>query len=167
MNRALSLLSAVALAALTAACDKTEPTGTPPATSSAAPLASAPLVAAPKPEPSASAPASASAAPATSGSAAAADCGGKENPCPLQGWMRENVNPPMNKKDMPALAAALDKIAAMAPAGYTNWASISKDGAAAARSGDENATKASCRSCHDQYKQKYKTEMRGRKVPGV
>ena len=78
--------------------------------------------------------------------------------------MRENVNPPMNKKDMPGLAVALDKIAGFAPAGYTNWKSISLDGAAAARNGDMDAAKASCRSCHDQYKQKYKTELRGRKI---
>lgn len=78
--------------------------------------------------------------------------------------MRENMQPPMNKPDLPALATALDKAAAFAPAGYTNWASISKDGAAAARSGDMTAAKASCRSCHDQYKQKYKDEMRARKI---
>lgn len=92
------------------------------------------------------------------------DCGSKENPCPLQLWMRENVNPPMNKKDMPALADALDKIATFAPPEYTNWKSISVDGAAAARKGDMDAAKASCRSCHDQYKQKYKADMRGRKI---
>lgn len=78
--------------------------------------------------------------------------------------MQKNVNPPMNKGDMPALAEALDKIAGFAPPGYTNWASISKDGAAAARSGDTNAAKASCRECHNQYKQKYKSELRGRKI---
>ena len=70
----------------------------------------------------------------------------------------------MNKGDLPGLATSLDKSAAFAPAGYTNWASIAKDGAAAARSGDMTAAKASCRTCHDQYKQKYKDEMRARKI---
>jgi cytochrome c553 len=78
--------------------------------------------------------------------------------------MKANANPPVMTGDLPALAAALDKIAAFAPPGYTNWASVAKDGAAAARSGDLTATKASCRTCHDQYKKKYKSEMRDRKI---
>lgn len=145
-----------------AACDKTE-SAAPPAASSVAAHTDPPPAASKAAEPAVS---FAATPPAPSGSAVAFDCGGKENPCPLQAWMRENVNPPMNKHDMPSLAIALDKIAGFAPAGYPNWASISKDGANAARSGDENAAKASCRGCHDQYKQKYKTELRGRKVPG-
>jgi hypothetical protein len=161
MSRSFSL---TIVAVLLAACSKDQPAPTPAASETAAVTSAAPT-----PTPSivtanATASTTASAAPATSGSAGAADCGSKENPCPLQGWMRENVNPPMNKHDMPNLAVALDKIAGFAPSGYTNWASISKDGAAAARSGDESAAKASCRSCHDQYKQKYKTELRGRKI---
>lgn len=171
MNRVFaSLLGVALLGALASACDKPDPGPTPVssasaalAVSEAAPRPSAP-VAASAPKPEASVAASATAAPATSGSAAPVDCGSKENPCPLQGWMKENVNPPMNKGDGPGLAAALDKIATFAPPGYTNWVSISKDGAAAARSGDIPATKASCRACHDQYKQKYKTEMRARKI---
>lgn len=78
--------------------------------------------------------------------------------------MKANANPPVMTNDLPALATALDKMVAFAPPGYTNWASISKDGSAAARSGDVTAAKAACRSCHDQYKQKYKTEMRARKI---
>jgi hypothetical protein len=78
--------------------------------------------------------------------------------------MKANVNTPMMGNDLPSLATALDKAAAFAPAGYTNWVPVAKDGAAAARSGDMAAAKASCRTCHDQYKQKYKDEMRGRKI---
>ncbi|MBX3225791.1 MAG: hypothetical protein KIT84_30560 [Labilithrix sp.] len=80
--------------------------------------------------------------------------------------MKENANPPMQKPDLPALAEALDKMVAFAPPGsdYPNWVSISKDGAAAARNGDAQAAKASCRSCHDQYKKKYKAEIRTRKI---
>jgi len=103
--------------------------------------------------------------PAASGSQGAAECGTKPLPdCPLQAWMKLNANPPVMKSDLPALASALDKIAELAPPGYTNWASISKDGARAARAGDLTAAKASCRTCHDQYKQKYKTEIRARKI---
>jgi cytochrome c553 len=78
--------------------------------------------------------------------------------------MKANANPAVTANDLPALGVALEKIATFAPAGYTNWSSIAKDGAAAAKSGDMSAAKAACRSCHDQYKQKYKTELRGRKI---
>jgi hypothetical protein len=78
--------------------------------------------------------------------------------------MKTKLNPPTMAKDLPALAAALDEVAAFAPPGYAHWASISKDGASAARSGDLDAAKASCRSCHEQYKAKYKTELRDRKL---
>jgi hypothetical protein len=71
----------------------------------------------------------------------------------------------MANKDLAALATALDKTATFAPSGYTNWASISKDGAKAARDSDLTAVKASCRGCHEQYKTKYKSELRARPVP--
>jgi hypothetical protein len=114
-----------------------------------------------------------SAAPKASGAAGAngdlptanAACGTKPLPdCPLQAWMKANTNPAIASNDLPALAAALDKTATMAPLGYSNWASIAKDGAKAAKAGDMTAAKASCRSCHDQYKTKYKAELRGRKI---
>lgn len=99
--------------------------------------------------------------------AAAAECGTKPLPdCPLQAWMKANTNPAIAANDLPALATALDKTAGFAPAGYGNWASIAKDGAKAAKAGDMTAAKASCRTCHDQYKDKYKkdTALRARKI---
>ncbi|MEA2746420.1 MAG: hypothetical protein QOI41_563, partial [Myxococcales bacterium] len=115
----------------------------------------------------ATASASGGVAPAQSASAGAtaAACGTKPLPdCPLQAWMKANTNPAIASQDFPGLATALDKTATFAPAGYTNWASIAKDGAKAARASDMTATKASCRTCHDQYKEKYKKELRGRKI---
>lgn len=102
----------------------------------------------------------------SSSSGANADCGTKPQPdCPLQAWMKANANTPLTTNDTAALALVYDKIVGFAPpAGYANWASISKDGAKAARAGDMAAAKAACRSCHDQYKAKYKTEMRARKI---
>ncbi|MDB4937170.1 MAG: hypothetical protein JWP87_4142 [Labilithrix sp.] len=102
---------------------------------------------------------------AAAASAGPVECGTKPLPdCPLQAWMKANTNPAVAASDFPALATALDKIAAFTPAGYTNWASIAKDGAKAARAQDMTAAKASCRTCHDQYKDKYKKEMRARKI---
>jgi cytochrome c556 len=79
--------------------------------------------------------------------------------------MKANTNAAMASSDFDALNKALEKTATFAPAGYTNWASISKDGARAARQADLQAVKASCRGCHEQYKTKYRAEMRARPMP--
>lgn len=79
--------------------------------------------------------------------------------------MKKNTNPAMMSKDWAALVTALDTIATFGPAGYTNWVSIAKDGANAARAADENGVKAACRSCHEQYKAKYRAELRTRPIP--
>jgi hypothetical protein len=64
--------------------------------------------------------------------------------------------------DGEALAKALDEVAAHAPPGLANWASIAKSGATKARAGDFDGAKAACKSCHDQYKARYRAEMRDR-----
>jgi hypothetical protein len=97
---------------------------------------------------------------------AAPTCGKKPLPdCPLQGWMKANMSAAMSAKDFAALESALTKTAARSPgSAYPNWVSISKDGAEAARIQNMDAVKASCRGCHDQYKAKYKAEIRTRPV---
>jgi cytochrome c553 len=79
--------------------------------------------------------------------------------------MKENTAAASTSGDLQALATAFDAIATMAPSGYTNWASIAKDGAAAARAGSLDAARAACTGCHNQYKAKYKAELRMRPVP--
>jgi hypothetical protein len=78
--------------------------------------------------------------------------------------MKANTSAAMSAQDFDALATALDKVPAFAPAGYTNWVSISKDGADAARAQSLDGVKASCRGCHNQYKDRYKKEMRDRPI---
>jgi hypothetical protein len=87
-------------------------------------------------------------------------------PCPLYAWMKAKAGPAAGHADAdPAtLAAVLDQIATFAPPGFPNWVSIARDGAAAARAGQSDAAKASCRGCHTQYKARYKTEMRVRSL---
>ncbi len=45
---------------------------------------------------------------------------------------------------------------------YANWASISLDGANAARNGSIAGVKAACRGCHGQYQARYKAELSSR-----
>jgi len=132
------------------------PTSTP--TDSTTVSASATPIPTPIPTASGSAKPVASAKPA-------ATCGDKPMPpCPLYGWMKANTSAAMSAQDFDALAVALDKVVGFAPAGYGNWRSIAKDGANAARAQSLDGVKASCRGCHNQYKDKYKKEMRDRPI---
>ena len=79
--------------------------------------------------------------------------------------MKTNMNAPLEKHDWQGIASALERATPLAPAGYTNWVSITKDGANAARAAELEAIKAACRGCHEQYKTKYRTEMRTRPIP--
>jgi hypothetical protein len=76
----------------------------------------------------------------------------------LGGWMKTHMTPALAAKDFTALATLLGEVAAKPAqpvAQFPNWSSIARDGASAARVADYGATKAACRSCHDQYKARY------------
>lgn len=90
------------------------------------------------------------------------ECGGKGLPdCPMQGWMKDSVRAYMNAGDHARLAEALDKLAAHVPAGYSGWELVSKRAADAARAGDMTAVRTECKTCHDQFREKFRAEMRG------
>ena len=89
-------------------------------------------------------------------------CGSKENPCPMQKWMKANMAPAAANGDAAALAKALEYVASHAPPGLDKWTSIATEGAAAAKKNDIDGAKKSCKTCHDAYKNKYKEEMRDR-----
>lgn len=84
---------------------------------------------------------------------------------PLRTWMKRELGPTFASRKLPETAQLLDKVAGAKPSGMPNWQSIAKDGAAAARSGNVEATKAACRGCHDQYKAKYIEQQRALPFP--
>jgi hypothetical protein len=91
------------------------------------------------------------------------DCGDKgQKPCPAQGWMKANMAPAAASGDAAGLAKQFDYVAAHAPPGLANWAAIAQGGSAKAKAGDIDGAKAACKTCHDQYKAKYKAELRDR-----
>ena len=93
-------------------------------------------------------------------------CGSKENPCPLQKWMRQNMAPALAAGDNAGLAAALDKVATISPdASWATWGTYSKQGSDAAKKGDLVSAKAACKGCHDAYKDKYKAQYRTKAPP--
>ncbi|MGD8858879.1 MAG: hypothetical protein PVI30_02640 [Myxococcales bacterium] len=107
--------------------------------------------------------------------AAAADdaaCGDKGQPmCPLQGWMDKNVQVPMEKGDLKAVAKAMKKAAGFAPdpkwnEGDKGWKKLAEEAAKVAESGDVKATKKACKTCHKAWRKKYKGEFRTRPVKG-
>jgi hypothetical protein len=103
--------------------------------------------------------------PAPAPAPAPAACGTMDTPCPLQKWMRANMGTPLAAGDMAALGTSLDHAAGLSPdATWTTWAQFAKQGSTAAAAKDLNGVKASCKSCHDAYKDKYKAQYRARPV---
>jgi hypothetical protein len=158
--------AATAAAAHPAPAEPTPPTPVPE-TAAPPPSTSAHTeVAATKPKaakPTAAGTATHAAAPAPAEGPKTFDCGEKGQPvCPLQGFMKSQVAPAVANGDNALLAKALDQVAGHAPPGLTSWSAIAKGGAAKARAGDIVGAKDSCKACHDQYKTRYKTEMRDR-----
>jgi len=90
-----------------------------------------------------------------------ATCGKKPLPdCPLQKWMKENMKPALADEDKDKLAKSFETLAAHAPAGFAEWASIAKTGADAASKNDISTVKAQCKSCHDNLRSRFKKEIR-------
>jgi hypothetical protein len=79
--------------------------------------------------------------------------------------MRGSATAAFESGNLESIARSFEQMAAWAPAGYPNWASISIDGSAAARVGDIDAVKAACRGCHVQYEPRYKAELSTRPLP--
>ena len=109
---------------------------------------------------------------APSAQAEDATCGSKENPCPLQKWMRQTMAAANASGDMAGLATAFEKVSKIAPDAKwngsdakANWDAIAKAGQAAAKANDPAAVKAACKSCHDGFKDKYKAQFRTKAVP--
>ena len=70
-------------------------------------------------------------------------CGTKENPCPLQGWMKDNASKPASPAEFEAF---FKKVAGFAPgAGFEKWATIANEGAAKAKGGDIDGAKGPAR----------------------
>src|SRR5581483_6466723 len=78
---------------------------------------------------------------------------------PLGKWMKPNIGAALAGQDFPTLQKNLDFVAGKVPSGdYAQWAEVAKSGSAAAAKQDIKGVKASCKSCHDLYKDKYKKE---------
>ncbi|WP_437281362.1 hypothetical protein WME90_12610 [Sorangium sp. So ce375] len=139
-----------------------EPTAAPAETAAAtAEPAEAAATAAPK--------ATAAAAAGTAATAAAQagekkfECGAKgQKLCPMQAWMKSTMASATSSGDAAKIAAALQYVAGKPPPGMGSWVAITKAGITKAKAGDVDGAKASCKQCHDLYKEQYKKTMRDR-----
>ena len=85
---------------------------------------------------------------------------------PLGKWMKPNIGTPLAGEDFPTLQKNLALVSSKVPSpDYDKWAEISKKGADAAGNQDTKGVKASCKSCHDAYKEKYKKEFLTKAFP--
>jgi hypothetical protein len=86
---------------------------------------------------------------------------------PLGKWMKPNVGVPMAGQDYATVQQSLTLVASKPPPSgdYGQWATIATNGANAAAKQDNAGTKASCKQCHDLYKQKYIADFPDRPFP--
>jgi hypothetical protein len=159
--------SAAGVAAAEAAPAANAASASPMSAAAPASAAAAPADTAAKTTVTADAPADKAAAPASSGAAQDGEktfeCGGKgQKLCPMQAWMKGTMAAASSSGDGEKLAQALSFVAGKPPPGMATWASIAKGGAAKAKAGDVDGAKASCKQCHDLYKDKYKKTLRDR-----
>ncbi|WP_434046892.1 MULTISPECIES: hypothetical protein [Sorangium] len=158
--------AAPAVAPAVPAAATAEPTAAPAETAAAAAEPAATAAAA-APKATAAASAAAAAGPAATGAAPAGEkkfeCGAKgQKMCPMQAWMKSTMASATSSGDGAKIAAALQYVAGKPPPGMGSWGAISRAGAAKAKAGDIDGAKASCKQCHDLYKEQYKKAMRDR-----
>jgi hypothetical protein len=92
-------------------------------------------------------------------------CGETGQPdCPLAAWMDAGPNNLVHLETLAPLAATLRRLATIEPAGYPEWDRWALQGAASADHDEREAVKAACKGCHDQYRARYRLEMRGRPI---
>jgi hypothetical protein len=96
----------------------------------------------------------------------AGPCGVAGQPdCPLQGWMKATMTPAISAGDLVRLERDFKRIADFAPPDYGRWKAISGAGADAAAHGDIEGARQACKSCHDEFRARYRRELRARALP--
>jgi hypothetical protein len=107
----------------------------------------------------------ASASAAAALPAPAAGCGKRGLPdCPLQAWMKATLQPSLKSGDLARLVEPLDELARHEPRAFAGWAESARAAAAAARKGDAERVRVECKDCHDRFRSKFRSELRGARL---
>ena len=75
------------------------------------------------------------------------------------------MNAAMTTQSAPELQAAFTILGQLDPPGFPQWTALAQQGREAALRGDFPAVKRVCTTCHDQYRARYRRELRGRPLP--
>ena len=98
--------------------------------------------------------------------AAAGGARAGEPATPLGKWMKPNLGAPLAAEDLATLRKNLEFLATKTPSDdYPKWAEYSNAGARAAKKEDLKGVKATCKVCHEVYKERYKKEFAGKGFP--
>jgi hypothetical protein len=81
--------------------------------------------------------------------------------------MKANASPALSAADFERLDRAFDRMTALEPkaAAYAHWADIARAGGRAARSQDLDGARLACKRCHDEYRDRYRTDRRSAPLP--
>ena len=142
-ERARNLFAGVLLAALAGACS-----------TSAAANVDKPSSA------GASGPAASAAAPAGETPGGVPSCGSGKAECPMQRWMKANLQTFQRSHDHARLAEAFEQLAKVEPKGFDGWEDSARQGAEAAAKGDEAGVSRSCETCHRAHRDTYRRTLR-------
>jgi hypothetical protein len=87
-------------------------------------------------------------------------CGSGSAECPMQRWMKANLQAFQRSHDYSRLAAAFEQLAELEPKGYDGWAESSRQGAEAAARKDEAGISKACETCHKAHREAYRHSLR-------
>lgn len=87
-------------------------------------------------------------------------CGSGGAECPMQRWMKANLQAFQRSHDYSRLTAALEQLAELEPKGFDGWAESSRQGAEAAARKDEAGISKSCETCHKAHRDSYRRTLR-------
>jgi hypothetical protein len=90
-------------------------------------------------------------------------CGQDRLPdCPLQGWMKANLQGAVRRQDFGLLTKGFERLPSLAPEDMAEWAGFARAGADAAKQHDISAVREVCAACHEKYRPRYRANMRNR-----
>jgi hypothetical protein len=83
----------------------------------------------------------------------------------MEAWMETELSGPLQTKDWEHLGRSLRALAADAPQRFPRWTEWANKGSAAARTKDGDAVRATCKACHNAYREEFRNRLPGRPAP--
>ena len=87
-------------------------------------------------------------------------CGSGGAECPMQRWMKANLQAFQRSRDYARLATAFEQLAELQPKGFDGWVESSRQGAEAAARKDDAGVSKSCETCHKAHRDSYRRTLR-------